>query len=69
MPRVGGGELVRAVRESRHGIRVLYMTGYTEDELVRAGVRNDQDSLVQKPFTPDALVAAVRQTLALPEPV
>jgi PAS domain S-box-containing protein len=69
MPRAGGGELVRAVRESRHGIRVLYMTGYTEDELVRAGVRNDQDSLVQKPFTPDALVAAVRQTLALPEPV
>jgi two-component system cell cycle sensor histidine kinase/response regulator CckA len=69
MPRAGGGELVRAIRETRREIRVLYMTGYTEDQLVRAGLRNDQDSLVQKPFTPDALVAAVRETLDMPERV
>jgi len=69
MPRVGGGELARTIRESRRGIHVLYMTGYTDDELVRAGLRNDQDSLVHKPFTPDALIAAVRQTLDVPERV
>jgi two-component system cell cycle sensor histidine kinase/response regulator CckA len=67
MPRVGGGELVRAIRESRHGIRVLYMTGYTDDELIRSCVRDDQDSLLNKPFTPDALVAAVREALDAPE--
>jgi len=69
MPRAGGGELVRAIRASRPGVRVLYMTGYTEDELVRAGVRNDQDNLMLKPFTPDTLVSAVRQTLDSPERV
>jgi CheY-like chemotaxis protein len=67
MPRVGGGELARAIRESRHGIRVLYMTGYTDDELIRSCVRDDQDSLLNKPFTPDALVAAVREALDAPE--
>jgi DNA-binding response OmpR family regulator len=45
----------------------LYMTGYTDNELVRAGLKNDHDSLIHKPFTPDALVAAVRQTLDMPE--
>jgi PAS domain S-box-containing protein len=69
MPRMGGGELVRTIREFRPGIRVLYMTGYTDNELVRAGLKNDHDSLIHKPFTPDALMAAVRQTLDMPERV
>ena len=66
MPRVGGGELVNALRAMRDDFRVLYMTGYTDDELVRRGLGEGQDELLHKPFTPAALTAVVRRVLESP---
>jgi two-component system cell cycle sensor histidine kinase/response regulator CckA len=66
MPRVGGGELVHALRAMRDDFRVLYMTGYTDDELVRRGLGEDGDELLHKPFTPAALTSVVRRVLESP---
>ncbi|HTE47563.1 MAG TPA: PAS domain S-box protein [Gemmatimonadaceae bacterium] len=67
MPRVGGGELVRALHETRTDFRVLYMTGYTEDDLVRRGLGANQGELLHKPFTPEALTERVRLALNTPD--
>ncbi|MEP6491255.1 MAG: PAS domain S-box protein [bacterium] len=66
MPRLGGGELIRALRETRTDFRVLYMTGYTEDDLVRRGVGANQGELLHKPFTPETLSRQVRLVLNTP---
>jgi CheY-like chemotaxis protein len=66
MPRVGGGELVHALRTIRDDFRVLYMTGYTDDELVRRGLGEGEDELLHKPFTPAALTSIVRRVLGSP---
>jgi DNA-binding response OmpR family regulator len=47
----------------RPGIRVLYVSGYTDDETVRRGVSQNEVSLLSKPFTPKALVVKVREVL------
>jgi PAS domain S-box-containing protein len=59
MPGLRGPELARLVRQERPGIGVLYMSGYSEEQL---GVETAQ--LVSKPFTAEALTRAVRDRLA-----
>ena len=68
MPRVSGGELARRVAELRPGVPVLFMSGYTGDELAKHGMR-DVSRLLEKPFTPEALLESVRRALAEREPV
>jgi CheY-like chemotaxis protein len=68
MPRVSGGELARRVAQERPGVPVLFMSGYTGDELAKHGMR-DGSRLLEKPFTPEALLDAVRRALAEREPV
>ena len=60
---LGGRELAEHIRSSRPDINVLYMSGYTEDEIVRRGVRDSRSEFLQKPFSPDALAEKVRQVL------
>jgi len=67
MPRMGGAELSRKLAESRPGIRVLYMSGYTDDAVVRHGVLEARVAFLQKPFTLDALARRVRDVLDAPE--
>jgi len=62
MPEIGGRQLAEAVRLHRPGIRVLYMSGYTDDAVVRHGVQST-DAFVQKPFTPLGLARKVRAVL------
>ncbi|MCE9566931.1 MAG: response regulator, partial [Planctomycetes bacterium] len=63
MPGMGGRELAEAIRTLRPGVRVLFMSGYTDDAIVRHGVIEARDSFVQKPFTPLDLARKVRSVL------
>jgi two-component system, cell cycle sensor histidine kinase and response regulator CckA len=63
MPGMGGGELVRRMAEVRPETKVLYVSGYTDDVLVRRGVIESGVSFLQKPFMPDELSRVVREIL------
>ena len=66
MPRMSGREMVDRVRANRPDMRVLYMSGYTGDAIVRHGVFDASLLLLGKPFTPLALIAKVREVLDQP---
>jgi FixJ family two-component response regulator len=66
MPRLSGRELAERLSIARPELRTLYMSGYTDDEVVRHGVLEAEVAFVQKPFTPQALARAVRETLDTP---
>jgi CheY-like chemotaxis protein len=66
MPEMSGGQLVERVLKARPGIRVLFMSGYTDDEVMRRGVIDGQTAFLQKPFTPDMLAHKVRAVLDVP---
>jgi two-component system cell cycle sensor histidine kinase/response regulator CckA len=44
-------------------LRVLYMSGYTDDEIVRRGLNDPSMSFIQKPFTAENLAMQVRKVL------
>jgi PAS domain S-box-containing protein len=64
MPHISGPQL--AQRLSRLVTKVLYMSGYTEDSMVRQGVVDSSVALLQKPVTPEALARKVREVLDSP---
>ena len=63
MPQMGGPEFVRHLRIARPHVPVLYVSGYTDDEVVRRGVVQSETTLLEKPFTTDQLTTAVRKLL------
>ncbi len=63
MPQMGGRQLAEHVVLTRPETRVLYMSGYTDDAIVRHGILNDHVSFLQKPFTPDSFALKVREVL------
>jgi CheY-like chemotaxis protein len=63
MPEMGGRELVEQVARLRPGIKVLYLSGYTDDAVVRHGVLQAEVAFLQKPFAMAALTSKVRQVL------
>ena len=68
MPGVGGVELSRRIRLQCPGIRVLYMSGYANDDIDRGGALTDGAVLLAKPFTGADLALAVRAVLDAPAP-
>jgi two-component system cell cycle sensor histidine kinase/response regulator CckA len=60
---MGGRELAERVTPLRPGIRVLYVSGYTDDEVLRHGVMEEDVAFLQKPFTAETLVDRVRGLL------
>jgi len=64
MPGMNGRALAEALAVSRPSLPVLYMSGYTDDEIVRRGLLAAGGGLLQKPFTVDSLARAVRTALA-----
>jgi signal transduction histidine kinase/ActR/RegA family two-component response regulator len=69
MPVKSGRELADWVRAHHPHIRLLYMSGYTEDAVLRHGVEADGAHFIQKPFATDALAQKVRQVLDAPATV
>ncbi len=63
MPEMNGAELVAEIVSVRPDIRVLFMSGYTDDEVMRRGVIDGQTEFLQKPFTPHLLAQKVRAVL------
>ncbi len=63
MPEMGAADLVREMRQRRPTTKVLLMSGYTEDEIIRRDVSARAGLLLQKPFTNDELAYAVRKAL------
>ncbi len=63
MPEVGGRQTAETIREQRPGIRVLYMSGYSDDVIIREGVEASILKLLHKPFTLVELAAKVRSVL------
>jgi hypothetical protein len=63
MPEMSGLALAAALREQRPELHVLYMSGYTEEEIVRRGDGSPGMIMLQKPFAGEELARVVRATL------
>jgi hypothetical protein len=63
MPQMSGPELAKRLASARPGMRVLCMSGYTDDSIVRHGVLEAHIAYLQKPITPEALTTRVREIL------
>jgi CheY-like chemotaxis protein len=63
MPHMGGRKLAERLAPQRREMQVLFTSGYTDDAIVHHGVLEPGTELLQKPFTPDALLRRVRAVL------
>ena len=68
MPKMNGRELFERLRRQRPGLRVVFMSGYTDDVIAQHGVLEPGTSFVQKPFSADSLLRKVREALDDPAP-
>jgi PAS domain S-box-containing protein len=64
MPGMSGQQLAEEARERAPDLRVVFMSGHTDDVVVRDGARHGDIAFVQKPFTRDSLLRAVEEALA-----
>ena len=63
MPHMSGPELAKRLAVTRPRMRVLCMSGYTDDSIVRHGVLDARVAFIQKPITPASLAKKVREVL------
>lgn len=63
MPGLSGRELAEKLKSFRPALKTLFVSGYTDDAIVRHGVLEPGTAFLQKPFMPDSLVHKVREVL------
>jgi DNA-binding NtrC family response regulator len=63
MPGISGVALVDRLRALRPGLKVLFMSGYTDRQIVDASTLNESAAFINKPFTPDGLGRQLRALL------
>lgn len=68
MPTMNGRELYERLATLRPGLKVLYMSGYTDDMIARQGIMHNGVEFIQKPFTVSALTQKVRELLDKSDP-
>ena len=68
MPNLGGAALARRLGALRPGLRVLFMSGYTDGAIVQQGVLEEGVVLLEKPFSGERLERMVREVLDRPRP-
>jgi two-component system, cell cycle sensor histidine kinase and response regulator CckA len=66
MPRTSGPELARRIGSRCPGLKVVYMSGYPDDAVVRHGTFDAGAAFLQKPMTPVSLARKVREVLEAP---
>jgi two-component system cell cycle sensor histidine kinase/response regulator CckA len=67
MPTMSGRQLAEHVAFLRPELKVLYMSGYTDNAIVPHGILEEGTPFLQKPFTPDSLTHKVREVLDAPQ--
>jgi two-component system cell cycle sensor histidine kinase/response regulator CckA len=65
MPKMSGRELAQNLQALRPDMPVLYMSGDNDDKVLRYGMQEQQIHILQKTFTPNALIAKIRQVINL----
>jgi two-component system cell cycle sensor histidine kinase/response regulator CckA len=68
MPRLGGAELARQLVDRWPGLRVIFMSGYTDGALSTQGVLSENIVLIEKPFSGEKLARTVREVLDRNDP-
>jgi hypothetical protein len=63
MPEMGAGQLVDQLLAERPELKVLYISGYTDDEVMRRGITQRGAAFIHKPFTSVELMQKVREVL------
>jgi signal transduction histidine kinase/ActR/RegA family two-component response regulator len=63
LPRMTGRELSEKIAALRPGIKTLFMSGYTDDDIIKSGVLDSKAAFLQKPFSRESLLQKVREVL------
>jgi CheY-like chemotaxis protein len=68
MPVMGGRELARHLEKRQPGLKVLYVSGYTDETAIREGKLEPGAEFLAKPFSPDDLASKIREVLHREDP-
>jgi PAS domain S-box-containing protein len=68
MPGLGGAELWRRLLAQRPGMKVLFLSGHTDDAVILHGVQAQETAFLAKPFTVDTLARKIREALNQGQP-